>query len=136
MARQGARGLLILAALAGCEDREAREWRCIGPLVELVRWRDEEESRARYGTGALSPAALAAEERRRVEAVVAQLAPERARCATTWRVTLFQPPDNPGLRLREEAVLRLLGKLPQDYPAEAVGRAGVTVDGRPPIPDR
>lgn len=124
----------MLALVLGCADPAVREWRCVGPLVELVRWRDQEETRATFGTGAIDPAALAREERRRVEAVVARLAPERNRCGTTWGVTLFQPPDNPGLRLREEAVLLLLGQAPKDYPAEAVGRAGVTVHGRPPIP--
>jgi hypothetical protein len=52
----------------------------------------------------------------------------------TWAMEMHQPPSNPGLRLREEALLQLLGLPPRDYPPEAVGFSGVTVSGRTPVP--
>jgi hypothetical protein len=124
--------VFLLLFGAGCEPAEVGEWACVGPLVDLVRWRDDREV-ARGGGEALTPAGLAAEERAHLESTVATLAGKRRSCEMTWSLLLYQPPDNPGLRLREETVLRLLDLPPHDYPPEAVGFAGVTVAGRRPI---
>jgi hypothetical protein len=125
---------LALALVLGCHD-EAREWGCIGPLVELVKWRDQRESARVLGGEAIAPAAMAAEERAHVDAAVAALDGKRATCEMTWGVLMYEPIDNPALRLRDETLVRLLGLPPRDYPAEAVGWAGVTTAGRPTLPE-
>lgn len=125
--------MIPLLLLLGCEDREVQEWRCVAPLVELVRWRDTVEAEYRHGGRTTPPAELAALERGRVEATAATLRALRPRCDLTWNVLLFDPPDNPGLRLREEALLLALGQPPKDYGPDAVGRAGVSAAGRPPV---
>lgn len=116
----------------GCWNEAVDEWQCIGPIVEVVKWRDERESARLYRGEVLAPADLARQERERVEAAVAALTPRRRLCELTWNVMMHQPADNPGLRLREEALLRVLELPPRDYPPEAVGWAGVTIAGRPP----
>jgi hypothetical protein len=110
-----------------------REWRCVGPLVELVRWRDERDAERLLRGVKIAPGELAAQERAQVEATVAALRERRASCELTWSVLMHQTPDNPGLRLREEALLRVLELPPRDYPVNAVGWAGVTTTGRPPV---
>lgn len=122
---------MFLAALFACRD-EVDEWRCIGPLVELVSWRDEQEHRraARAWTG--TAADMHAEEASRVAAAVEALSARRSACQSTWRMSTWTTPDNPGSRLREEAVRRLLDLPPRAYPAEAVGFAGVSVGGLAP----
>ncbi|MFN7144506.1 MAG: hypothetical protein ACK4YP_12075 [Myxococcota bacterium] len=105
----------------------------MGPLVDLVRWRDEREvARTLRGEG-ITPAELAAQERAQVATAVAALRDRRGACEMTWSVLMHQTPDNPCVRLREEAILQILGLPPRDYPPEAVGWAGVTLAGRPPI---
>lgn len=102
----------------------------MGPLVDLVRWRDERETARILGRETLSAADLATQEREHVTTAVAKLRPERGNCEMTWAMEMHQPPSNPGLRLREEALLQLLDLPPRDYPPEAVGWSGVTVAGR------
>jgi hypothetical protein len=125
--------VILLLLLLGCRD-EADEWRCVGPLVDLVRWRDTTENQRIYGGRPITPAALQAEERAHLEVAVEALRPRIGRCRLAWSVLLFQPPENPGLRLREEAMLVLLGEPPKYYSPEAVGWAGVTVGGHLPDP--
>lgn len=108
------------------------EWRCVGPLVELIRWRDEKEQARIWKADPITPAELAALERQKVAEAVAVLRPRRRACELTWSFQMHQPPDNPGLRLREEALLQVLELPPRDYPIAAVGWAGVTVSGRVP----
>jgi hypothetical protein len=48
---------------------------------------------------------------------------------------LLEKPSSPARRLREEAILQLLGEPPHDYGAAAVGPAGVTVAGHLPVGD-
>lgn len=105
----------------------------MGPLVELVRWRDERETARILGKESWTPAALAAEERTHVASTVTTLSGVRSGCELTWAMEMHQPPTNPGLRLREEALLQVLGLPARDYPKEAVGFAGVTVSGRAPV---
>lgn len=121
-----------LWALAACVDREVEEWRCVGPLVEIVRWRDEREAARVLRGEAIVPADLAREERARVDTAVEALRPRRRACELTWSLLMNQPADNPGLRLREEVILTVLELPPRDYPADAVGWAGVTAAGRAP----
>jgi hypothetical protein len=124
---------VILLLLLGCESAEVRERHCVGPLVELVRWRDEREHARLYKGEDIVPARLAEEERAKVEATAAALAPHRTACEMTWSVLMHQPPDNPALRLREEAILRVLGLPARTYDVEAVGWAGVSVSGMAPL---
>lgn len=124
------------AALIGaCEPSEVSEWKCVGPLVELVKWRDGEETARVYGGKVVTPEGLWREEQARIDAAVEALRGRRGACEMTWSVLMHQPPDNPGLRLREEAILRMLELPPRDYPAVAVGFAGRTAAGRPPVGD-
>jgi hypothetical protein len=118
---------------AGCWNHEKDEWECIGPVVEVMRWRDEREAARLLRGDAVTPAELARLERERVEAAVVALTPRRAACELTWSVMMHVPADNPGLRLREEALLRVLELPPRDYPPNAVGWAGVTTAGRTPM---
>ncbi|MDP2313744.1 MAG: hypothetical protein Q8P41_12625 [Pseudomonadota bacterium] len=126
-------GTALVAGLGGCWNEAKDEWACIGPIVEVVKWRDEREAARLYGGKPITAAALAQEERDRVLAAVEALAPRRRACELTWSVLMHQPPDNPGLRLREEVLLRVLELPPRDYPPVAVGWSGVTVAGRPPV---
>jgi len=128
-------GLVLGAwcAAAGCKSAEQQEWECIGPVVELVRWRDELETARLLRGEVVTPADMAARERVHVEAAVTTLAPRRTACELTWSVLMHQTPDNPGLRLREEALLRVLDLPARDYPADAVGWSGVTTTGRPAV---
>jgi hypothetical protein len=132
---RGLRACLAAALLGGCEPSEVREWKCVGPLVELVRWRDGEERARLFGGKIVTPEALGREEQERVDAAVEALRDRRGACEMTWSVLMHQPPDNPGLRLREEAILRMLELPPRDYPPVAVGFAGRTTAGRPPVGD-
>lgn len=131
-------GLALVSAAAltglvtGCEDEEVAQQRCIAPLVALIRWRDGVETELRFRGLQMAPGELATAEREQVAATVAALRDERTRCALTWSVLLMQPPDNPALRLREEAILTLRGAALRAYPAEAVGAAGVSLNGSPP----
>ena len=105
----------------------------MGPLVELVRWRDETEQARLWKADPITPTELAALERQKVAEAVEVLKPRRGPCELTWSFQMHQPPDNPGLRLREEALLQVLDLPPRDYPIGAVGWAGVTVSGRAPV---
>ncbi|MES2639236.1 MAG: hypothetical protein V4850_07120 [Myxococcota bacterium] len=118
---------------AGCSSDEKDEWECIGPVVEVMKWRDEREAARLLRGEVVTPAELARLERERVEAAVLALTPRRAACELTWSVMMHVPADNPGLRLREEALLRVLELPPRDYPANAVGWAGVTTAGHTPM---
>ncbi len=120
-------------ATASCEPSEVKEWKCVGPLVELVRWRDEREVARTLRGEPIAPEELARQERERATAAVEALRPRRGACEMTWSVLMHQAPDNPGLRLREEVMLEVLGLPPRDYPPEAVGWAGQTVAGRKPV---
>lgn len=135
---RGARAAAWVAAglLAGCESPAAREWKCVGPVVELVKWRDQRENARVLGGEVIAPAALLAEEREHVATAVETLRPRRDACEMTWSVLMHQEPDNPALRLREEALLRVLDLPPRDYPAEAVGWSGATIAGRPAVLSR
>lgn len=105
----------MLLWLFACRDEPVEEHRCFGPLVELVRWRDGEEARP-------TVADVATEEARRIDATVQDLAPETKRCEAAWRMGLWSTPDNPGLRVRDQALRRLLGLPATTYPPEALGR--------------
>lgn len=98
--------MILLALLLACRD-EADEWACVGPLVDLVRWRDQVETERVYGGKTIPEAELAAEEARRVAEAVAKLRPLKDRCELTWSLQLFQEADNPGLRVRERAIREL-----------------------------
>lgn len=117
----------MLLFLLACMSAEERVYRCSGPLIELVQWRDELSRRPLP-----PPAELAALERERVLATVERLRPVRGKCENHWHFLMYENPNNPALRLREEALLITLDAPPHDYPPDAVGEAGVTVAGRPP----
>ncbi len=105
----------------------------MGPLSALVRWRDGVEHERVFRGANLSPVALAADERFHVEAAVAALQGEATQCAGAWRMVLWSTADNPGARLREEAVRRLLALPARSFPPEAIGAAGIPVDA--PVTD-
>lgn len=123
----------IVAPASGCWNKEKDEWECIGPAVEVMKWRDQRETARILKGDTITPAELAREELAKVEAAVAELEPRRGACELTWSVMMHVPVDNPGLRLREETLLRVLDVPPRDYPPNAVGWAGVTTAGRPPM---
>ena len=91
--------------LLGC-NTDAQEWRCIGPLIELVKWRDGVESDRIFANKVVPD--LEAQEKARVDAAVAALTPYRGECEMTWSLLLFQEADNPALVLRERAVHTLM----------------------------
>lgn len=124
---------LLAAVTTGCWNESKDEWECIGPVVEVMKWRDERETARTLRGEVITPTELARQELERVEAAVAALTPRRGACELTWSVMMHVPADNPGLRLREEALLRVLGLPPRDYPPNAVGWAGVTTAGRTPM---
>lgn len=128
-------GLVLGAwcAAAGCKSPEQQDWECIGPVIELVRWRDELETARILRGEPVAPLDMAKRERAHMEAAVATLLPRRTACELTWSVLMHQVPDNPGLRLREETLLRVLGLPARDYPPDAVGWSGVTTTGRPAV---
>lgn len=117
----------------GCEEPAVRTERCTGALTRMVAWRDDVERQRFHRIKEYGRADLARLEALRVQQVVEILEGESSSCASVWRVQLFQEPTNPALRLQEEAILRLLGEAPHDYGAKAVGWAGVTTTGRPPV---
>jgi hypothetical protein len=122
---------LAAAILAlGCESGEEREARCIGPLVDLMRWRDAVEA-DRILRGKVNPA-LAAEEARRVDEVVAKLTPLRRSCELTWSLQLYPEADNPGLQVRNRA-LHVLLRLPE--PSPVAPPAGTPPGAAPAGPD-
>lgn len=98
---------MILWALAACPDVPVEEWRCTGPLVELVTWRDHERT--------LGHAVARDVEEAHIAAAVSALAPRRSDCETTWRMGLWSNPDDAGLRVRDEALRRLLDLPPVEY---------------------
>jgi hypothetical protein len=83
---------------------EAEEWACVGPLVELVKWRDEVEARRIFGD---VPADLATQEETRLRDAVAALRDKRGQCEMTWSILSMQEADNPGLQLRARAIEEL-----------------------------
>lgn len=97
-----------LLVLPGCPRDEVDDWRCIGPLVELMKWRDELEAERVYGGRVMTEAEVAAEEQRHVDEAVAKLRPYTAQCELTWSLQGFQEADNPGLHVKARA-LRALG---------------------------
>ena len=121
-----------LLLLSGCESREERRARCLGPLNTLVAWRDQLELEPK-GKPALTPADVASQEKQQVEKTVSTLQPEQVDCKDSWTMMLMEKPSTPPRRLREEAILFLLGQQPHDYSPKAVGYAGVTVAGRAPV---
>ncbi|MDP2308655.1 MAG: hypothetical protein Q8P18_21720 [Pseudomonadota bacterium] len=130
--RGGILGGILGAPLGGCWNESKDEWQCIGPAVEVMQWRDQRETARTLGREVMTPAELARQELEHVEAAAAALKPRRGFCELTWSVMMHVPADNPGLRLREEALLRVLELPPRDYPPNAVGWAGVTTAGRTP----
>jgi hypothetical protein len=122
----------VIAALLACQRPvEVTQYQCTGPLSALVRWRDELEAARLYGGRAVTADDAAAQEKTRMEATVSELAGRRGACEDTWRMGLWSEPDNPGARLRDEAIRRLLGLEPQRYPEPAVGIAGQSTSGLP-----
>lgn len=133
-----ARPALIVAWILGpgalaCTDPDQTMIQCNGELLELIAWRDAVERELRAEPGRWTPNTLAAEEKRRVEATADTIRARRAQCDRSWEMLMYQPPSNPGLRLREEALLRVLDGAPHDYPPQSVGYAGVSTSGRAPI---
>ncbi len=125
-------GSLGLLLTLGCEDPALRTERCTGALSRMVAWRDDVERQRFHRIKEYRREELARLEALRVQQVVEILEGERS-CASVWRIQLFQEPTNPALRLQEEAILRLLGEAPHDYGAKAIGWAGVSTTGRPPV---
>lgn len=97
---------------------------CTDPLMEMVTWRDQLNADLVFGKQHLTADQVAALERDRVNAVVAQLTPLRASCQMTWNVGLFNEPQSPSDRLREEAVLMLLDRPSRTFPPNTLGQAG------------
>jgi hypothetical protein len=97
---------LLLFAMA-CRDPEVEEWQCVGPLVDLVTWRDGIQ--ADLSLGRKAPPDLAAQEQAHIDAAVAALRDRKGSCEMAWSMLLFQKADNPSLVLRERAVHTLLG---------------------------
>lgn len=120
-------GLNLLWMALACRD-EADDWRCMGPLTELVRWRDELEQDRIFRGRYVTPAHLAKLERHHVEQAVETLRPRQNDCDNAWRMVMWATADNPGSRLREEAVRRLLSLPPRQFDAETLGHAGRPVD--------
>jgi hypothetical protein len=125
----------VIWLLAACEPAEVREARCQGPLVELVRWRSDRFRSVPDGPppASATPDSLLREERDRVETAVAALRAAGSGCDTLWRTGLWTEPDTPPLRLRDEALRRVLGLPVVDYDVEAVGFSRQTTAGRPGV---
>lgn len=101
--------MTLLAFALGCDpgvESEVENWKCVGPLVDLVRWRDGVDAEVLF-RGASFPD-LAAREQEHVDAAVATLRSRRLECEMTWSMLLLEEPDNPALLLRERAVQRIL----------------------------
>lgn len=90
--------------LLGC-DTDREEWECVGPLVELVKWRDGVEMERVY-EGKVFPD-LAAREDAKLKETVAALKERRRQCEMTWSILSMQEADNPGLQLRARAIEEL-----------------------------
>ncbi|MBM4393458.1 MAG: hypothetical protein FJ090_20230 [Deltaproteobacteria bacterium] len=102
--------------LLGCDPPEVAQHRCLGPVVELVKWRNAQN--AELLSGRTSPEALSRAEDERVEATEATLR-TRERCEEFWRFGLWTTPDTPGAILRDRALRRALDLPPTDYPSLA-----------------
>ncbi len=97
--------MILALLLAACEREEVRQWRCIGPIVEIYGWRQELSGDPSAPTGA----ALAAEEDRRVEEAVAKLEPHRRACELTWSFQDFGGDgESPPAALRSRVLRRVL----------------------------
>lgn len=101
-----------------CVEPAIEDERCFGALIELLRWRKEEEARRREGKG-LDPEALRRAELEQEAAAVARLRPHASSCERAWQMGLWSTPDEPALRVRDEALRTLLGLPGVDYPAKA-----------------
>lgn len=108
---------MILLLLA-CQEAAVEDHQCTGPLIELLKWRDGESGNRRIGKG-LAPDALRAAELSHIAAAVEAMRPHADHCGNTWRMGLWSKPDNPGMRVRDEAIRSVLGEPPIDYVAEA-----------------
>lgn len=106
----------------------------MGPLTELVKWRDGVEHDRLLRGVTPAPSALASDERAHVELAVSALRPEASHCDGAWRMVLWSTADTPAVRLREEAVRRLLRLPARAFPPEALGVAGVPVDAPAGVP--
>lgn len=118
-----------------CESAELRDARCMRPPSELMTWRNDRFRSPLEGPPAApaTPDSLLREERDHVEAAVAAMLPLARSCDTQWRLGLWSDPDSPSLRLRDEALRRVLELPAVDYSEAAVGYSRQTTDGRPGV---
>lgn len=121
-----------------CESAEVREARCMRPIADLISWRNDRFRAPPEGPPAApaTPDSLLREERDRVDAAVADMQPLRDGCRRQWSIGLWSDPDSPSLRLRDEALRRVLELPAVDYTEAAVGYSRQTTDGRAGVPDK
>lgn len=121
---------MILVFLLGCEAEEVRQERCLGPVIELVKWRNGKLSEWLAGRDPLEPGQLRRDEKAKVAAAVLRLRAAGGGCRGAWEMGVWTVPDTPPARLRDEALRQVLGLPGVNYTPVAIGPAGVTTDGR------
>ncbi len=104
----------MIALILGCTPPEVEQHRCLGPVVELVKWRNAQNPEV--ASGRLSAAELdTLGEARLADTVVSLRAQEG--CEGYWRFGLWSTPDTPGAVLRDRALRQALDLPPVAYPA-------------------
>ena len=121
---------MILLFFLGCEAEEVRQERCLGPVIELVKWRNGKLSEWLAGRDPLEPSQLRRDEKAHVDEAVARLRAAGGGCRGAWEMGVWTVPDTPPSRLRDEALRQVLGLPAVEYSTVAVGPAGVTTDGK------
>ncbi|GDX79586.1 hypothetical protein LBMAG42_13970 [Deltaproteobacteria bacterium] len=121
---------MILLLLLGCEPEEVRQERCLGPVIELTKWRNGKAAEWLAGRDPLEPGQLRRDEKAKVDDAVERLRAAGSGCRSAWEMGVWTVPDTPPARLRDEALRRVLDLPAVDYTPVAVGPAGVTTDGR------
>lgn len=102
----------MILALLGCEPPEVEQHRCLGPVVELVKWRNAQNAELAAGRSTREQVASLSEER--LSATVLSLRAQSG-CEEAWRFGLWSNPDTPSAVLRDRALRLALGLPPVTY---------------------
>lgn len=95
----------MIAFLLGCAPPEVEQHRCLGPVVELVKWRNGQNQELAAGRATAEQVSIASEAR--LSETVSSLR-EQAWCDGYWRFGLWSTPDTPSAVLRDRALRQAL----------------------------
>ena len=101
---------MILRFFLGCDAEAVRQERCLGPVIELVKWRNGKLSEWLAGRDPLEPSQLRRDEKAHVDEAVARLRAAGGGCRGAWEMGVWTVPDTPPSRLRDEALRRRIAE--------------------------